>query len=201
MADTGADLTADPEKDFHNKPWAPYLKAALGFRNHWYPACFSKEVAEGQCFGLELLGERVLFKRIEGRVYAIEDRCAHRGVPFSARPECFSANTVTCWYHGFTYDLRDGRLVAIVTDPRERPDRQGGAQDLPGRGAPERRLRLHRRRRPAASGRRRPAGLPRRGHLHRARRRPGRGQEQLAARGGKRGPTRRISTSTATRGS
>ena len=39
------------------------------------------------------------------------------GVPFSARPECYSANTVTCWYHGFTYDVRDGKLVAIITDP------------------------------------------------------------------------------------
>lgn len=117
MADTSADMASDPEGDFASKPWAPYLKAALGFRNHWYPACFSKEIAEGECLGLELLGERVLFKRIDGRAYAVEDRCAHRGVPFSARPECFSANTVTCWYHGFTYDLRDGRLVAIVTDP------------------------------------------------------------------------------------
>ena len=64
-----------------------------------------------------MLGERILFKRIDGKVYAIEDRCVHRGVPFSVRPECYTKNTISCWYHGFTYDLRDGELVAIITDP------------------------------------------------------------------------------------
>ena len=104
-------------EDFARKPWQPYLEASLGFRNHWYPALFSKQLAEGECLGQELLGERILFKRIDGKVYAIEDRCAHRGVQLSRRPECHSKNTISCWYHGFTYDLRTGGLVAIITDP------------------------------------------------------------------------------------
>ena len=103
--------------DFVRKPWQPYLDAALGFRNHWYVAFFSAQLAEGEVRAQTLLGERVLFKRIDGRVHAIEDRCAHRGVPLSVRPECYSANTISCWYHGFTYDFRDGKLVGIVTDP------------------------------------------------------------------------------------
>ena len=64
-----------------------------------------------------LLGERILFKRAGGKVYAVEDRCAHRGASFSARPECYTENTVTCWLHGFTYDVRDGKLVQIITEP------------------------------------------------------------------------------------
>ncbi len=99
------------------KPWQPYLDAALGFRNHWYPAFFSHELAEGAVRAERLLGESLFFKRVGGQVYAVEDRCLHRGAPFSARPECYSPNTVTCWYHGFTYDVRDGRLMAIITDP------------------------------------------------------------------------------------
>jgi carbazole 1,9a-dioxygenase len=99
------------------KPWQPYLEAALGFRNHWYPAFFSHELADGAVRGEQLLGEPLFFKRVNGRVYCVEDRCLHRGAPFSARPECFSPNTVTCWYHGFTYRVQDGRLVAVVTDP------------------------------------------------------------------------------------
>jgi carbazole 1,9a-dioxygenase len=112
-----ASQAATESDDFVRKPWQPYLEASLGFRNHWYPALFSERIAEGQCVGQELLGERILFKRIDGRVYAIEDRCAHRGVQLSVRPECHSKNTISCWYHGFTYDLRNGKLVAIVTDP------------------------------------------------------------------------------------
>jgi len=104
-------------REIGRRPWRAYFEASLGFRNHWYPAFFSRQLAEGECRGQEMLGERILFKRIDGKVYAIEDRCAHRGVPLSVRPECYTKNTITCWYHGFTYDLRDGKLVAIVTDP------------------------------------------------------------------------------------
>ena len=70
-----------------HKLWQPYLEAALGFRNHWYPAFFGNQLAEGQCRGQEMLGERLLFKRIDGKVYAIEDRCAQPGVQHSKRPE------------------------------------------------------------------------------------------------------------------
>lgn len=117
MTESRSSEQSSVEEDFAAKPWANYLEASLGFRNHWYPAIFSRELSDGAFLGLELLGESVLFKRIGGRVYAVEDRCAHRGVSFSARPECYSDNTVSCWYHGFTYDMRDGKLVAIITDP------------------------------------------------------------------------------------
>lgn len=117
MAKRKASGPSPLEQDFATKPWAKYLEASLGFRNHWYPAFFSREIDDGGFLVLELLGEKILFKRINGRVYAVEDRCAHRGVPFSARPECYSDNTISCWYHGFTYDMRDGNLVAIITDP------------------------------------------------------------------------------------
>ena len=117
MADGAAGPDERLDGDFSKRPWRPYLEAALGFRNHWYPACFSPEVADGGFLAVALLGEPVLLKRIAGQVRAVEDRCAHRGVALSARTECFSANTVSCWYHGFTYDMRDGKLVAIITDP------------------------------------------------------------------------------------
>jgi carbazole 1,9a-dioxygenase terminal dioxygenase component len=99
------------------KPWQPYLEAALGFRNHWYPAFFSYELNDDECRGEKLLGEPVFFKRIDGVVYAVQDRCVHRGTAFSRRPECYTPNTISCWYHGFTYNLKDGNLVAIITDP------------------------------------------------------------------------------------
>ena len=67
--------------DAHN-PWRPYFQAALGFRNHWYPAFFGNQLAEGECRGQELLGERVLFKRIDGRVY---DHALH-GLDGTAQP-------------------------------------------------------------------------------------------------------------------
>lgn len=99
------------------KPYQKYLEAKLGLRNHWYPAFFSQELKEGATRGEMIAGERIFFKRAGGVVYGIEDRCAHRGAAFSAKPECFTENTVTCWLHGFTFDVRNGKLVQILTEP------------------------------------------------------------------------------------
>jgi len=97
--------------------WRPYLEAKLGFRNHWYPALFSHDLDGDEPRSVKILGERILMRRVGGQVFALEDRCAHRRVPFSAKIECYTKETITCWYHGFTYDFRDGKLVGVLTEP------------------------------------------------------------------------------------
>ena len=94
-----------------------YLDAEIGFRNHWYPAAFSYEFEDEKPLPVTMLGEKILLRRIDGVVYAIEDRCLHRRVKLSAKLECYTRDTVTCWYHGFTYSFRDGTLVQVLTDP------------------------------------------------------------------------------------
>jgi carbazole 1,9a-dioxygenase terminal dioxygenase component len=108
----------DPTRNQQVKhSWRPYLEAKLGFRNHWYPVLFSHDLAGEEPTPVKVLGERILLRRVDGRVCALEDRCAHRRVPFSAKIEWYTKETVTCWYHGFTYDFRDGKLVAVLTEP------------------------------------------------------------------------------------
>ena len=104
------------ESDQRERPWEHYLDAELGLRNHWYVAFFSEQLDEGQTRPEMLLGERIYFKRVKGQVYAVEDRCPHRGAAFSSRVECYTPNTVTCPIHGFTFDVRDGNLVAVLTE-------------------------------------------------------------------------------------
>ncbi|MGH8598459.1 MAG: Rieske 2Fe-2S domain-containing protein, partial [Gammaproteobacteria bacterium] len=94
-----------------------YEDAILGFRNHWYPALLGEEIAENQLKPVTLLGENVLFKRIDGKVYAVRDECLHRGFRFSEKPECYTKNTITCWLHAFTYNFKNGELVAIPSAP------------------------------------------------------------------------------------
>lgn len=100
--------------------WKGYVEAKMGFRNHWYPVRFSKELGEGQLEVVELLGERLIIKRIEGKVYAMRDRCLHRGVPLSRKPDCYTKDTITCWYHGYTYRFQTGELVNILAVPDSR---------------------------------------------------------------------------------
>jgi carbazole 1,9a-dioxygenase terminal dioxygenase component len=110
-------LTANGARRRRNLSRAGYLEAKLGFRNYWYPAAFSRELAGGQALGVRLLGENILLRRVGERTMAVADRCLHRGVRFSRKPECYTDDTITCWYHGFTYRLSDGKLVEILTEP------------------------------------------------------------------------------------
>jgi carbazole 1,9a-dioxygenase terminal dioxygenase component len=95
-----------------------YVAAKFGFRNHWYPALFSAEITEEQVVPIQLLGERILLKRIRGRVFGIRDRCLHRGVQLSRKVQCFTKDTISCWYHGFTYRFEDGLLCDILGAPQ-----------------------------------------------------------------------------------
>ncbi len=99
------------------RQYQPYLEAEWGFKNSWYPALFSSELEENQIKGVTILGREIALRRARGQVYALDDRCAHRGVRMSLRPTCLTDETITCWYHGFTYNLRDGILRTIVASP------------------------------------------------------------------------------------
>lgn len=95
-----------------------YVAAKYGFRNHWYPALLSTDIAEGEVHPVTLLGEQILLRRIDGQVFGIRDRCLHRGVALSRKIECYTRDTITCWYHGFTYRFDDGLLCGILGAPQ-----------------------------------------------------------------------------------
>ena len=117
---TPATPLVNPEVLERIRGWRGYAEAKLGFRNHWYPTLNSSEVAEGKPVPFELAGEKLLINRIDGKLYCIKDQCLHRGVPLSQKLECYSKDTVTCWYHGWTYQWADGKLCDILTDPSSR---------------------------------------------------------------------------------
>ena len=99
------------------RQYEPYLNASWGVKNYWFPALFSHELAEDEVKGVTIAGVPILLRRVDGRVHALRDQCLHRGVTMSVRPKCFSKDTLTCWYHGFTYDLETGKLKTIVGAP------------------------------------------------------------------------------------
>jgi len=100
--------------------WREYLNAKLGLRNFWYAACFSKEIGENDVLVRKILGEGILLRRVHGQVRAIRDRCIHRGVKFSDKVECYTPETITCWYHGFTFRWEDGEVCSIFASPESK---------------------------------------------------------------------------------
>jgi len=91
----------------------------LGFTNYWYPVLFSSKLKR-KPVAMRLLGEPVLFFRYEGKAYALRDQCPHRGAPlrlgFSIGP-----GLVTCGFHGFTFDVTNGKSVALLTEGPDSP--------------------------------------------------------------------------------
>lgn len=84
-------------------------------RNAWYVGAWAKEIGS-KPFPRTILGEPVVFFRgADGVVGALEDRCAHRGLPL--RFGTVSGNHIVCGYHGVTFNCA-GRCVAIPGQER-----------------------------------------------------------------------------------
>jgi phenylpropionate dioxygenase-like ring-hydroxylating dioxygenase large terminal subunit len=100
--------------------WPTYDAAAAGLRDYWYPVQWSSEVRD-EPQAIQVCGERLMIQRdATGAVHALHDRCPHRGVRLSQGTREFP-DTVSCPYHGWTYRLSDGELVAVITDGPDSP--------------------------------------------------------------------------------
>ena len=99
--------------------WPAYEAAELGLRNYWYPVMLSASIGK-KPVSRKLLGEQIVFVRDEEGVHALYDRCPHRGVPMSMGTVEFPG-TLSCVYHGWTFDLKTGELVAAITDGPDSP--------------------------------------------------------------------------------
>lgn len=57
----------------------------------------------------EIAGVNVVLARLDERWFAVEDRCAHAGCPFSEEAT-LEAGIIVCNCHGSEFDLRTGEL-------------------------------------------------------------------------------------------
>ncbi|MBL8303217.1 MAG: aromatic ring-hydroxylating dioxygenase subunit alpha [Ideonella sp.] len=83
-------------------------------RDEWYVAAFADEVSRTP-LARRLLGVPVvLWRRTEGGVAALEDRCAHRSMPLSLGS--LDGDTLVCAYHGARFGC-DGVCTAVPSQP------------------------------------------------------------------------------------
>lgn len=101
------------------RQWPNYEAATLGLRNYWYPTVWARDLGD-KPQGIKLLGENIMLIREGSEVYALHDRCPHRGVKLSEGKKVFPG-TVSCPYHGWTFDVTDGRLCAALPDGPDSP--------------------------------------------------------------------------------
>ena len=82
--------------------------------NYWYPVAWEHEVRRGKVRQVKFWGRPIaVFRGKDGTLGALDDRCAHRHIPLSLGHvrDC----TLTCLYHGWTYDT-DGQLTGMHHD-------------------------------------------------------------------------------------
>src|SRR5271154_645098 len=79
-------------------------------RNSWYVAAIPNEVGATPLARTILGDPVVMFRKKDGKVVALRDRCAHRMLPLSLGK--VSGDEIQCAYHGFVYDCT-GKCVHV----------------------------------------------------------------------------------------
>lgn len=80
-------------------------------RNCWYVAGWDYELTEERLLPRSILGEPIVFfRKQDGGIAALEDRCCHRAAPLSlGRKE---GSDIRCMYHGLKFDSH-GQCIEI----------------------------------------------------------------------------------------
>jgi len=74
------------------------------------------EIAAGEGKAVEVGGKKIAVFNVEGRFYAIDDTCTHRGGPLSEG--MVEDAKVTCPWHGAIFDLSSGKVLGAPA-PRD----------------------------------------------------------------------------------
>ena len=67
------------------------------------------DLAPGEATCVEVAGKKIALFNLEGRFYAIDDTCTHRGGPLSEGE--VSGEEVTCPWHGAVYNIKTGAVL------------------------------------------------------------------------------------------
>lgn len=82
-------------------------------REAWYCVKSTGSLAPGAMTSITVLGEQIVLGRMKtGRLFALRDRCPHRGAPLSEGR--FDGDAITCPFHGWRFG-GDGRCQAMPT--------------------------------------------------------------------------------------
>src|SRR5579872_7445441 len=71
------------------------------------------EVPAGTIREFQVDGKTLSIANVDGKFYAIDNTCLHRGGPLGQGT--LSHSVVTCPWHGWQYDVTNGKLMANPT--------------------------------------------------------------------------------------
>lgn len=68
------------------------------------------EIPVGKTKHVEVQGEEILIANVNGKFYAVSDRCGHQNAPLSKG--AFDGRFVTCPLHGARFDVTTGKMAS-----------------------------------------------------------------------------------------
>jgi len=77
------------------------------------------EIPSGKMKHTEVNGKEIMIANVNGKFYALTDRCGHMNAILSMGN--LTGNTVTCPFHGAKFDVTTGKKLTepILTPPQE----------------------------------------------------------------------------------
>jgi phenylpropionate dioxygenase-like ring-hydroxylating dioxygenase large terminal subunit len=108
MSEDSSNLVSLPTANSAN---AFDLRRVGAHPDYWYAVAWSDELQAGKTLGRRFAGNPiVLYRGSSGKVFALEDRCAHRQVPLHLG--VVIGDQLKCHYHGWAYDC-SGKCVDV----------------------------------------------------------------------------------------
>jgi nitrite reductase/ring-hydroxylating ferredoxin subunit len=95
-------------------------KAAASDADEYVEIAKTNEIANKQMKHVEIKGKEILIANIDGKFYALNDRCAHMNALLSMG-NLANDNIVTCPFHGARFDITTGKKVKdpVLTPSQE----------------------------------------------------------------------------------
>jgi nitrite reductase/ring-hydroxylating ferredoxin subunit len=86
-------------------------------KNEFVEVAKVHEITDGKMKNVEVEGKEVFLANVNGKFYAMSDRCGHMNAPLSMGN--LKENIVTCPFHGARFDVTTGKKVSepILTPP------------------------------------------------------------------------------------
>ena len=72
----------------------------------------TSQIEVGELLAVKVENQKVILTKIDDKIYAVENKCPHLGMPLANGKVCDRA--VTCRWHGASFDLTTGENVKWV---------------------------------------------------------------------------------------
>lgn len=82
----------------------------------WQPAAKAAEVLENKINKASVAGLKLILLKVDGDIYAYEDRCPHEGHPLSLGE--LEADVLVCLKHLWEFEIKTGRHISRINRPQ-----------------------------------------------------------------------------------